>query len=74
MDLMERVRQLEAKVKAGKPTRVTREFVQQFDAVCQYYQCPPDEVALMKEAARKDMENAKVCFASVYGSILAAGN
>ena len=67
--MMERVKELEAKVKAGKPTRVTKEFLNQFEAVCQYYQCPPDEVELMKALARKDMENAKVCFASIYGQI-----
>ena len=66
MDALSLAQQLEAKVKAGKPTKVTKEFLTHFDAVCKYYQCPSEEVELMKAIARNDMVNAKVCFSSIY--------
>ena len=66
MDALELVKDLESRVKAGKPTKVTKEFLNHFETVAKYYECPPDEVELMKAIARGDMENAKICFESIF--------
>lgn len=36
-----------------------------FNLVVQFYQCTPAEVEDMKEAARRDMPNAEVCYAGL---------
>jgi len=41
---------------------VSKQFLSDFKKVCEFYECPPDEIELMKEAARNDIENAKECF------------
>lgn len=49
--------------------RVSNEFLKHFDQVCMHYQCSPDEVMLMKEAVRRDYENAKICYAEMVREI-----
>lgn len=66
MDAYELALDLAQRVQAGKPAKVTREFLAAFDGVCKFYQCPDEEVELMKAIARKDMVNAKICFESIW--------
>ena len=64
MDAYELAQQLAEK--ARQKPRVSREFLTAFEYVCKYYDCPPDEVDMMKIAARNDMFNANVCFVDIY--------
>ncbi len=45
--------------------QVPRRFAGDFDLVVAHYECPPDEIALMKECARADLESAMRCFAVI---------
>lgn len=48
---------------------VPRQFASDFHAVVTYYGLTDSETAEAKEAARADIENAIVCFASVAKAI-----
>jgi hypothetical protein len=45
--------------------KVGKEQAEHFRAVVAHYQCPPDEVELMKAAYERDPEGAAVCFAAL---------
>ena len=52
--------------------RVSREFKESFDKVCQHYGFTDEEIEDVKEAIRRDYENAKVCYAAIAADIDAA--
>jgi hypothetical protein len=42
---------------------VSKKFAADFDKVCKYHKCTPEEVEEMKAKARADMEAAQECYA-----------
>lgn len=49
--------------------KVNKQFSENFKKVCQHYDCKPDEVELMKEAVKRDYNNAQVCFTAIAAEI-----
>ncbi len=45
--------------------KVSKKFIEDFRKVCNHYDCPPEEIEIMKECARNDYENARICFADI---------
>lgn len=43
----------------------TQKFISDFNYVTTHYKLSPEEIEQAKEAARKDMKQAEMCFASV---------
>ena len=56
-----------------KEFRVSKTFAADFSAVVMHYECPPDEIDLMKEAVRSDYANAATSFALMHQEIKWAG-
>lgn len=44
---------------------VSKQFADDFEAVCTHYALTPDERAEAKQAARRDLDNAIVCFSAL---------
>lgn len=49
----------------SSPIRISKEFVKMFDRIIAHYECPEDEIPLMKDAVRRDIEGAKECYAAM---------
>lgn len=49
--------------------RVSREFKESFEKVCQHYGFTDEEIEDVKGAIRRDYENAKVCYAAIAADI-----
>lgn len=45
--------------------KASRAFKRNFDTVAKHYGCTPEEIELMKEAARRDMPGAERSFAAM---------
>lgn len=58
-----------AEKKSEKPISVSREFQDNFRKVCQHYGFTEEEIEDVKEAIRRDYENAKVCYAAIAADI-----
>jgi hypothetical protein len=43
--------------------KVSKKFAADFDKVCRYHNCTPEEVEEMKAKARADFEAAQECYA-----------
>lgn len=52
---------------------MSKTFAADFSAVVMHYECPPDEIDLMKEAVRSDYANAATSFALMHQEIKWAG-
>lgn len=50
---------------ASDRVTVSRQFAEDFDAVCTRYGLTPKEREEAKQAARRDLESAIVCFAAM---------
>ena len=70
-DLLDYAKDVVSRAKAKGVVTVPREFAMHFESVTKYYGCTLAEVDEMKALARKDMENAQVCFKSIYECIKA---
>ena len=53
----------------ARPFTMPRRFAEQFRLVAEYYECPPDEVELMKAAVRRDREAAATCYEALAAEI-----
>lgn len=49
----------------GEIVKVNKQFVADFEAVCTRYNLTTEEREEAKQAARRDLENAQVCFAAL---------
>lgn len=65
MNAVERLKLAKEKAIEKPQIKVSKEFIDDFMLVSKHYLCSPDEIFLMKELARKDMDNAVVCFKSI---------
>ena len=64
LDLAKRV-EAYAKAKTQK-VQVTKQFAHEFDAVAKHYGCSLQEIDLMRDAVRRDTENAVLTFHNLY--------
>lgn len=55
----------------SEPAQVPRQFKSDFMAVCRTYLCSAEEVAIMKELARKDLPAASESFGIMAGEVAA---
>lgn len=44
------------------PVKATAQFKRNFEIVCRAYKCPADEIEIMKQCARNDMQAAEESF------------
>lgn len=65
MNAVEILKRAKEKATEKPQVMVAKEFMDDFMTVSKHYLCSPDEIQLMKEIARKDMDNAVVCFRSI---------
>lgn len=49
--------------------KVSRDFQNNFRKVCQHYGFTDEEIEDVKDAIRRDYENAKVCYAAIAADI-----
>lgn len=45
--------------------KVSKKFIGDFNKVAAHYRCDLEEVKIMKECAKADIETAKICFDSL---------
>jgi hypothetical protein len=53
--------------------KVSKKFAADFDKVCKYHNCTPEEVEEMKAKAKADFEAAQECYAMLAEEIDARG-
>ena len=65
--ILELAKRVEAYAKAKtQKVQVTKQFAHEFDAVAKHYGCNLAEIDLMREAVRRDTENAIQTFHNLY--------
>ena len=65
--VIELAKRVEAYAKAKtQKVQVTKQFAHEFDAVAKHYGCSLQEIDLMREAVRRDTENAVETFHNLY--------
>lgn len=56
---------LGAEIVAEEHNSAPRQFVEDFDKVCTHYGLTKEETEEAKQAARRDLDNAIICFSSL---------